>query len=229
MVLLPTYKHQHRFYWLALQEILRQVDSDGGYAVCSTCYIDRTRNALAETFLESGKEWSLWIDDDTMVPAHAIDTFKSRGKTFLSGLYLKKVKPHFPCVWTNEPDGRIAYLTKLKRGELREVDGAGFGCAFIHRSVYEDIKKTHVVGLWSDRKWPVLKLREPGEEDEEITPGFKYPFFFHMEDIWFCDRARAAGHKIYLDPAVECVHLDDVHTLDTSILEGAGWEITQRG
>lgn len=234
MVLLPVYKQQHRYYWLALQEILRQVSAEDGYATASSCYIDQTRNELAAEFLKSDKEWSLWIDDDTMVPPEAIDKFKERGKSFVSGLYLKKVPPYFPCAWMNhEPTGMISYLTHWKRNELREVDGVGFGCAFIHRSVYEDIQKTHVIRLWTERNWPILKIREAGEEDERIPSRFKYPFFFHQEDIWFCDRAKEAGHKIYLDCSVECIHLDDVHLLDVTrmmeTMRGAGWRITQRG
>lgn len=224
-LLLPAYKSQHPYFWLSTADILRQV---GDYATAGACYIDWTRNLLVDKFMQSDKEWSLWIDDDTMVPGDAIDKLKAHNKTFVSGLYLKKAPPHQPCAWHNDPEtGSIAFLTKFKRGELVEVDGVGLGCSLIHRSVYEDIKKTHVIRHFSWRRWPVLKVREKGEVDDPMNPGyhFSYPFFFAWEDVYFCDKAKEAGVKIYLAADVECVHLDDVYALDVEkVLATDKWE-----
>ena len=215
-VLLPVYGTQHRYYWLNLFTLLSQVSpiEEGGYFYFSGCYIDWVRNGLAEHFMASDKEWSLWIDDDIMAPPDTLELLKSHNKPFVSGLYLKRGAPYVPCAWRNDEEtGQLAFITKWTRGELLEVDGTGFGCVLIHRSVFEDIKKSHVVRLWTDRNWPILKIREEGEVDEEFLPVFKYPFFYGLEDIWFCDRAKAAGHKIYLDTSIECVHLNDAENI----------------
>jgi len=54
--------------------------------------------------------------------------------------------------------------------------------------------------------------------DMKIVPGLKRPWFFYepfvegettpkSEDIWFCDRAREAGFKIWCDPTIEVKHI----------------------
>jgi GT2 family glycosyltransferase len=62
---------------------------------------------------------------------------------------------------------------------LKEVDRLGFGSILIKREVFEKLKR----------------------------PWFSFDKHHHTEDLYFCDKAREAGFKIYNDFNLRCLHI----------------------
>lgn len=193
---------------------------------CDTV-IQRARNLLADRFLKSEAQWSLWLDSDMIAPFghpgffyktlglnpakvkpeflqfNILDRLIAANKSIVGAVYQQRnpaamgarmvIQPHL------HPKGArdIEIVERLHReGPFNEVIPVGYvatGCALIHRSVYEDIKKNH-----------------PERQPEK--PGEPYDFFGHDvgtggEDISFCNLAKEAGHQSYLDCGAICAHL----------------------
>ncbi len=124
-------------------------------------YIQHTRNSCTDTFLETGLEWSLWIDDDCVCPFgnaqwynaftgwnlpepfasfNTIDRLLSHNKSFVGGLYFGRSSPNANPVY-GEGHRERDYALKAPMEVLKPTRWIGFGCVMVHRSVFEDIEK----------------------------------------------------------------------------------------
>lgn len=185
-----------------------------------------SRNRLASRFLESGNEWSIWIDSDIIAPIGNAPWFKrrtgakhadhwfarsayealtSRGKTLIGAVYSErasggKIITQPGLAPRTELDKQI--IEDIKSGpkdKVVQVGWLGFGFVAVHRQVYVDILATQE-GVKS--------------EDFGQSNGKPHNFFTPMndggpqsEDVAFCKRAAAAGHPSFLDLAVFCGHV----------------------
>lgn len=199
---------------------------------CSFNCLSVSRNALAAWFLRNkALKWAFWLDGgDTIVPAgdsvwykqaaempNVSDVFAGlntiyrllshklkRGKedaTFVSCSYVSK-KDRGDPQFGGGPQMR-QLVRQGPQDKLIEVPWVGFGGVLTHRSVFEDI------------------IRTQGEEikmgPNSVGSRFHYDHSFfgpmdrHIpgEDIPFCIRANKAGHKIYVDLAVQAAHFGD--------------------
>lgn len=190
----------------------------GGLLVHSDAFIAHARNKLATQFLETGCEWSIWVDDDIVPPSgnaewfrrqtalpipptfagvHGVNRLISHGKTLVGGAYVGR-----------QPDGKLMFdagadhdtlLSQLSRApvdQVRAVNWVATGFLLVHRSVYLDIQA----------KFPELAPK--------TSTGF-WRFFDSDatgsgEDISFCRRAAAAGHQPHVDLGCVCAHLGDI-------------------
>lgn len=126
-------------------------------------------------------------------------------------------------------------LYQWERGEIIEVEAAGMGCLLSHRSVYEDIKKKFTAfqrlsggvllvendkvhgAVLPDTRHPYDGQVRKGTLYDRLMPvsqeDFLFPWFAmeygRTEDMWFFEKARAAGHKLYLDTSIEAPHIKD--------------------
>lgn len=129
-------------------------------------FVAHTRNACIREFLKTDYEYSLWIDDDMVVPcgipkwfrAHtgwskfpdpfasfnAIDRLLSHNKSIVGGLYFGRA-PGGPPVYAEgmsfKPEAE--YARKAPYDLIKPTNWVGFGCVLIHRSVFEDIVKRY--------------------------------------------------------------------------------------
>ena len=150
------------------------------------------RNLLTNDFLKSDYEWSFWVDSD-IVPMGDPLSMVEFGKKFVSQI----------CIVGK--DGKLVLLALDKIGEQKykpidpkrfnqpivEVDAVGAGALMIHRDVFEKVGPP----WWEDGK----------NEIGARTLG---------HDFYLCDKAKAKGFKIYIDPRNAASHITTVNLLD---------------
>lgn len=183
-----------------------------------------SRNSLAAKFLASPADWAWWMDGDSLHPTGDAAWFRENAdlpqmpETFagLNAIYraLWHKKTIVSCCYTARRKGgplQFGGVTpeiraKVKggpRNELIEVPWAGFHGILTHRSVFEDIIKT---------QGEEIKMK-PGGIGERF--GYTHGFFNPADgetpgdDVPWCARARKAGHKIYVDLAIQSAHVGD--------------------
>lgn len=180
-----------------------------------------SRNRLATRFLESGAEWSFWMDSDIIAPignpawfkrrthtthgdnwfaTSALEKLTSRGKSIVSAVYCERnpsrkivIQPGLEPQTEAHKD-LAEQIRKGPREQVTEVQWCGFGCVAVHRQVFLDILEK-VEGVKSESK------DIPHEFFTQKSSGYE------GEDQAFCKRAQEAGHRIYLDLSVHCGHL----------------------
>ena len=146
--------------------------------------ISHTRNKLADRFLKSSFEWSLWVDDDMVLPTgdaawfksvtgfsrmpdeyaglHTVARLRASGKTIVGATYFgrnSEGKPMFD-EGINQP-GVAEDLRQGPRNEIRATRWVGTGCLLVHRSVFEDIQ----------RKFPELAPPSPADMWQFFSPS----------------------------------------------------------
>lgn len=137
-------------------------------------FVAHSRNACADVFLASDKDWMLTIDDDMIVPfgngawfnAHtrfnfaepfasfnALDRLLSHGKTLVGSLYFGRYPGAFPMYGEGANDAEGDYARSGPHDVCKPTRWVGTGCMLIHRSVYEDIEKRFPrLGRGADKK-----------------------------------------------------------------------------
>ena len=190
-----------------------------GYSWQADTMVDRSRNILADRFLKSGCNWSLWVDGDMGAPIGKPDYFRwltnsetvnnevasydtierllGHRKAVVGGVYASR-KYHGQLVIQPEIHPRShedkLLANQIRRGQgqgLAGVEWIGFGVALVHRDVFLEVQ----------RRFPDLA---PQSEVEV------WDFFRHQgmqgEDEAFCQRVRACSIPIWLDTQLVCGH-----------------------
>lgn len=180
-------------------------------------FLVRTRNRLAASFLKTGCQWSIWIDNDIITPckpemyrflvdsktaSRVKDEFLATplpqrlmkwGKTIVSATYFDRHgHGSIMAVLRSKPNG------KLPLNQLAPAVFTGMGLVLIHRQVFFDILA----------KFPELAATKD-EKGTEREPGFFTPYQRPLvngkgggtagEDEAFFKRAADAGHPAYVD------------------------------
>lgn len=183
------------------------------------------RNALAAWFLRGPFEWSYWHDGDMVPPCGDAAFFKDAAelpqmpdafagvhtilrllyhkKTMVSVSYVSRHKSAIPQFGGDAQTNRID-MRRGPQNRIVERPWSGFGGILIHRNVFLDIIKT---------QGDEIRMKPDGA----ILKRFLYDYaFFHPmdreipgDDIPFCMRATRAGHKCYVDLAVQAAHIGD--------------------
>ena len=203
-----------------------------------TSTTDVNRNIITKDFLETDAEWLFWMDTDNTPPLGAIPRLLGTGYKIVSGLYYGGKIPDdlIPMAHLRDKDGAYHPLDgvyRWERGEIVPVDGIGFGCALVHRSVYEKIQEEYVMlqrlsgGITCVKKSKIRGKIDPdarNSNDGQVHSGVLYerlvpitsveprfPFYVcqygRTEDFWFCELAKSVGFDIYVDTSVEVGHV----------------------
>lgn len=183
------------------------------------------RDDLAARFLQYGGEWSLWLDDDIILPCGDAKWFKDgTGATYddkfcaipainrllwvarehnrkiVGGCYFDRTHrgvPFFHAGRVNS-DLRQSMQTRGPRDEIMPTEWAATGCLLVHRQVYLDIIRTRPQDAVTGR-------------DQKTWIKHAYNFFQKIDDngddVSFCRRAREAGHEPVVDLATFCGHV----------------------
>lgn len=185
-----------------------------------------SRNALAAWALRGPYQWFWWHDGDALLQCgdaawykleaelpmmpdafaslHSIYRALVHKKTIVSVCYRGRAPGAAPQFGGGEtPDMRM----KVRRGprdELIERPWAGMHGMLTHRSVFEDIIKTQGE-----------EIRLPANSMVRKRWNYDYAFFHPLDtetcgdDVPFCHRALKAGHKTYVDLALQAAHIGD--------------------
>lgn len=184
------------------------------------------RNALAAWALRGPYEWFWWQDGDAVVPCGDAALFKKLAdlpnmpdvyaglnsihralyhkKTIVSTCYVGRAKGAPPQFGGGSSPEMRAKVKGGPRNEIIERPWSGFGGILTHRSVFEDTAK---------KLGDEIRVRP----DSMVAKKWEYEFsFFHPldvntcgDDAPLCSRASRAGHKTYVDLALQAAHIGD--------------------
>jgi len=194
-----------------------------GFDVQADTMIARSRNMLAKRFLESGANWSLWLDSDIAGPIankdwyrwlsrsevipeescnfDVLDRLLGHSKPIVGGVYASR-NYHGSLVIQPDVHPRShedkQLSNEIRRSSARglaEVDWIAFGCCLVHREVFIEVQ----------RKFPQLAPQE------EFAPWrFFQPLGDEGEDEAFCQRVKACSIPIWLDTQLICPHIGNM-------------------
>lgn len=152
--------------------------------------IYNARNDLAKQAIKGGYDYILWLDSDMQFQPDTLERLLTDAKehdlSIVSGVYYRRVPPFRPVIFKDiNPDtGKWEDLLDVPEG-LFKCAGVGFGCVLTDTQVFFDVKDAHTAS-WFTPKWGL------------------------GEDLAFCKRAIAAGHDVWVDPAVKCGHVGHI-------------------
>lgn len=145
-------------------------------------------------------DWILFIDDDMVwdpdVVGRLIQTRDEHDFDMLGALCFRRSPPHQPTLFMREGPtfGNYNYLERWD-DDIIEVDATGMAFLVIHKRVFERIAGTEMPPY-------------------EARVGKAPPNFFRWEgalgeDLRFCQDARAAGNRIWVDTRLEVGHVGE--------------------
>ena len=104
----------------------------------------RNRNLIIKEALEQKCSHILFIDDDMAFPPNALMKLLAHDKDYVSGLFLKRVYPHLPIIFTQE-DGKDVrrHLIDGESG-LIEVAATGFGFTLVKTIVFSYLEEPFI-------------------------------------------------------------------------------------
>lgn len=145
-------------------------------------------------------DWLIFIDDDMVwSPRQVGELVIARQEVdadIIGGLCFRRSAPYQPTMFVREgpTSGAYNYLEDWDK-DIVEVDATGMAFVLIHKRVFEMIAGT----------------MPPYEVRRQINP----PEFFRWtggfgEDLQFCQDAKAAGARIYVDTRIEIGHVSEI-------------------
>lgn len=157
------------------------------------------RNKIAKMALRMKAEYVLMVDNDTILPHDALVNLLDDAKMVNLGFYAHRGGDNKYSGRTNicrlyNPDGKKYFnypleseytadeVAGMQKGKV-EVHGGGMGCALIKTDVFEFLKYP-----WFE--WVQYKTGK-----------------MLSEDLFFCEKCKKKGIKIYADTRVTCGHI----------------------
>jgi choline kinase len=152
--------------------------------------VQRARNSLVKLAIDGGYDDLFFIDSDTEWEPEWFFNILNRPEPIIGGALIKKT----------EKEGYTVKLVdkKLKYSEdkkLLEVDGVGTGFMKVSKFAF-------------DKLWEA--------SDEYTSEGEKHRMVFDIkvengdlisEDYVLCNKWKALGYKVWLDPTITCNHI----------------------
>jgi hypothetical protein len=192
-------------FCLSLMETVNRVKKSECmfYSVAGSSILPMARNALVAKAMAWGADKIVMIDDDISWKSDDFQRLVLHPVSICAGVYQKRpftLGERAEFAVSTFPEG----FTPDWRG-LCEVDGAATGFLRVDREVFEALKPT------------VCKLYDPKEQTgpvaDEMFEYFAYGKMikddrtaFEGEDFNFCRKARAIGHRTFIDPAIKLGH-----------------------
>lgn len=147
------------------------------------------RQELALEALKNGAEWILYLDSDMRFPIDMIGRLLKHGEDVVAANYSTRRHPVHPVAFCGEKLDDYTY-TKPSSTGLEEVVAVGMGVFMVRAEILKDI----------ELPWFAIGYHQGTHQ-------------FSGEDIFFCRRLRAAGHKILID-----------HDLSREVAHVGTWE-----
>lgn len=148
----------------------------------------RNRNLIVEQALANNCTHILFVDDDMILPPDALLKMLAHNVDCVTGLYVMRNYPHKPVAFTEMfMNGLHSWVTldeAIHPDKLVEIKNAGMGCALIKTDVFKGWNKPFTLGEIHQDEWD--------------------------DDIVFWIKVRERGHKLYLDPSIQCGHIASV-------------------
>lgn len=150
------------------------------------------RNALVAQAQQAGARYIFFLGDDTLPPPHALmqllQTAQRGNYPIVTGVYTSRSSPPQPFIWRGYLEGSY-YDWHI--GEVFEIAWAGCDLLLVNMEVFNNTEAP-----WFDQGY----VFEPGDSALP-RPG-------NTEDIFFFQKAAAAGYKAWCDAGVIGLHQD---------------------
>lgn len=148
----------------------------------------KARNSVIKKVLREGYDYVLFVDDDHILPHDIVQRLLSHQKSLVSALYVRRISPFSPLIFDRLDAGRI-----LQKGEsgLSKTMYTGCGCLLVSRQVLEEMRLTPDDDLW-------FAYGQFGKPD------------LAQPDFYFFEKARQAGHPVYIDLDARIGHIGEV-------------------
>lgn len=180
----PSYDYMHAEFVKCLSNLLIHLTRKGmdfGLAILNGTLVYMARDKIACQAINQGYTHVLWLDADMIFLPTIVDDLVESGKDFISGVAHCRRPPYVSCLFR-----RLDDLNHLERVEdypdnVFQVAGCGFACVLIRTEILRDVQMHYKTCFLPERDWG--------------------------EDLTFCRRATAMGHKIYADPCVRLGHI----------------------
>lgn len=165
----------------------------GHFLMCNK-EVGEARDRLVEESLKCGAEFMWFVDDDTAPPYFAASSLiyelrQHPEVDVIGGIYCLKSLPPAPLVYRGNGHGEFWDWTV---GDVFEVTAIGTGCMMIRTAIFKTLP----------RPWFLTSLVVPEPNEEHIVAEGM------TDDIYFCEKARAHGHRILAHGGVLCDHWD---------------------
>lgn len=146
--------------------------------------VHQARNCVVNKAIKDDFDYILMVDADTIVPPDTIGLLLDPAVEICLGVYRYKNEtrdcPFFKFVPDNDGSDKWKW-DEVPEGRF-EVRHAGMGCAMIRTDIFQSLVRPYY--YWEERS-------------SGCHTG---------EDIYFCNKARQAGFKIWADGRVKCAH-----------------------
>jgi hypothetical protein len=162
--------------------------------------VGEARNKIVDWAIEHKSTYVMFLDDDVILPPFGIQrlgyTLDTRGPSLYpdskiavcAGIYMSKEELTTPVVYKRNGHGGS---WDWKVGEVFDVESVGTGCMLIHTEVFKHLEK------------PYFKTVE-----EYVEVNGQLGCNKITDDIYFCQKVKAAGFSILAHGGVLCGHYD---------------------
>lgn len=156
--------------------------------------VDRGRDRAAATLLESDCTHLLFIDGDIQFTPDDVATMLATGKELVAAAYRKKNEGNeFAISFLADAD---RHLEQCPRSGAVKIARAGTGFMLIHREVFERLAAAMPQIAYEDNGRAMHAFFE-----HEVRCGKRW-----SEDYTFCERWRAIGGDVWLQPFIALGH-----------------------
>ncbi len=180
-VLVPCRDMLHSAFAQCIGELIKlntqnNIDTHVVYDASTILLTQRERLALEAKNI--GAEYMLWLDSDMAFPATTALRLLAHKKSVVAANYVRRQPPFKGVAYEKIGDWQNPLPYEIQ-DDLVEVEGIGMGCMLVKTSILDEISRPYFEFGWT-----------PESND------------WLGEDMHFCQKIAAAGHKIYVDTAL---------------------------
>ncbi len=133
-----------------------------------------------------------FVGDDVLYPWDALlklwDAYLEHDADVMAGLYFIKHEYPAPILWRRDVVGPLREYRDYQPGDVVSADVVGMDATLINPRIFERIDKP-----WF--KTGPSKMPSGG-------------ILTHTEDVWTCDKIKAAGGRVFCHTGVRCSHMN---------------------
>lgn len=169
-------------------------------SICGCSVVSRARNLLVRDLLDSDATELLFIDSDINFEPEDILRLMAWGTDTRKGIVaaVPRVRDPNPVYIANLEYDENHELTMNRMGLVR-ADHVATAFMWVNRKVFEDLIEAHPEWTYWD-----------GRAGKDLSAVFDFKVTregYIGEDFLFCDRARAAGYEVWIDPTITLGHM----------------------
>lgn len=184
LIAIPTAQNIHPQTFKSIYDLVIPDGYEADFQYFYGYSVDQVRNLIASWVVKS-YDYLFAVDYDISFEPLTLVRLLQHDLDVVSGLYIQR-KPgeHILEIYRTAENGdQYNVPVCFLRNELEPIDACGFGCVLVKREVLE------AVG------YPQFFYTHALEHKDAIS-----------EDVYFCNKARALGFKIYANTLVRCKH-----------------------